>query len=44
MPSELKYKNTKFIYRWHLTEEQQVRAVMIELERVLTKEYLNGRE
>jgi len=21
MPSELKYKNAKFIYRWHLTKE-----------------------
>ena len=21
MPSELKYKNTKFIYRWHLTKK-----------------------
>jgi len=21
MPSELKYRNAKFIYRWHLTEE-----------------------
>jgi len=21
IPSELKYRNTKFIYRWHLTEE-----------------------
>jgi len=21
MPSELKYRNTKFIYRWHLTKE-----------------------
>jgi len=21
MPSKLKYKNTKFIYRWHLTKE-----------------------
>jgi len=22
MPSELKYRNAKFIYRWHLTEKQ----------------------
>jgi len=22
MPSELKYRNAKFIYGWHLTEEQ----------------------
>jgi len=22
MPSELKYRNIKFIYRWHLTKEQ----------------------
>jgi len=21
IPSELKYRNTKFIYRWHLTKE-----------------------
>ena len=22
MPSELKYRNTKFMYEWHLTKEQ----------------------
>jgi len=22
MPSELKYRNAEFMYRWHLTEEQ----------------------
>jgi len=44
MPSELKYKNTKFMHRWHLTKEQQVKAIIMELGRFLTKEYLNGRE
>jgi len=44
MLSKLKYKNAKFIHRWHPTKEQQVRAVMMELGRFFTKEYLNGRE
>jgi len=42
MPSELKYRNAKFIYRWYLIKKQQVRAVMMELGRVLTEECLNG--
>ena len=42
MPSELKYKNAKFMHRWYLTEEQQVRAVIMEPGRFLTKECLNG--
>jgi len=41
IPSELKYRNAKFIYRWHPTKEQQVRAVMMELGRFFTKECLN---
>jgi len=40
--SELKYRNAKFIYRWYLTEEQQVRAIIMELGRFLTEKYLNG--
>jgi len=44
MLSELKYKNNKFIYRWHLTEEQQVRAVIMELGRFFIKKYLNRQE
>jgi len=43
IPSKLKYKNAKFIYRWHLTKEQRVRVVIIELRRFLTKKCLNGR-
>ena len=42
MLSELKYKNADYIYGQYLTEEQQVGTVIMELERFLTKEYLNG--
>jgi len=41
MPSELKYRNAKFIYRWHPTEEQQVGAVIMEPGRFFTEECLN---
>jgi len=41
MLSELKYRNNKFIYGWHLTEEQQVGAVIMELGKFLTEECLN---
>jgi len=41
MPSKLKYRNNKFIYRWHLIKEQQVKAIIIELGRFLTEECLN---
>jgi len=44
MPSKLKYRNAKFMYRWHLTKEQQVKAVMMELRRFLTEKCLNGQE
>jgi len=44
MPSELKYRNAEFMHGWYLTEEQQVRTIMIELGRFLTEECLNGRE
>jgi len=44
MLSELKYRNAKFMYRWHPIKKQQVRVVMIELGRFLTKKCLNGRE
>ena len=40
--SKLKYKNIKFIYKWHLTKKQQVKAVIIKPGRFLTKKYLNG--
>jgi len=40
--SKLKYRNAKFMYRWYLTEEQQVRAVIMELGRFLTEKCLNG--
>jgi len=44
MPSELKYRNAEFIYRWHLIKEQQVGVVIIKLGRFLTKECLNRQE
>jgi len=44
MPSELKYRNAKFMHGWHPTEEQQVGAIIMELGRFLTKECLNGQE
>jgi len=39
--NELKYRNAEFMHRWYPTKEQQVRAVIIELGRFFTKEYLN---
>jgi len=44
MPSELKYRNAEFMYGWHLTEKQQVRAIIMELGRFPIKECLNRRE
>jgi len=41
MPSEIKYRNANYIYRWHLAKEQQVGAIIMELGRFLTEEYLN---
>jgi len=32
------------MHRWHLTKEQQVKIVIMEPGRFLTKEYLNGQE
>jgi len=42
--SEVKYRNTNYIYRWHLAEKQQVRTIIMELRKFLTKECLNGQE
>jgi len=42
MPSELKYRNAKFMYGWHPIKEQQVRTVIMEPGRFLTEECLNG--
>jgi len=44
MPSELKYRNTKFMYKWYLTKKQQVGVVIMEFKRFLTEECLNGQE
>ena len=44
MPSELKYKNTNFIYKCHLTKKQQVRVIMMKLRRFLIEKCLNGQE
>ena len=44
MPSEVKYRNANYIYRWHLTEKQRVGAIIMELRRFLTEECLNGQE
>jgi len=44
IPSKLKYKNTKFIYGWHLIKEQWVGIVIIKLGRFFTEEYLNRQE
>jgi len=42
MPSKAKYRNANYMYGWHLAEKQQVGAIIIELGRFLTEEYLNG--
>ena len=44
MLSKLKYRNAKFIHRQHLTKEQQVRTVIIELEKFITEKCLNRQE
>jgi len=44
MPSEAKYRNTDYMHGWHPTEKQQVGAIIMELGKFLTKEYLNGQE
>jgi len=44
MPSEIKYKDIKFIYRWHLITEQQVGALVMELGRFFIKECLNRKK
>jgi len=41
MPSEAKYRNADYMYRWHLAKKQQVGAIIIELGKFLTKECLN---
>jgi len=33
MFSKLKYKNIRFIYKWHLIKKQQVRVIIMEPER-----------
>jgi len=42
MPSKAKYRNADYIYGWHLTEEQQVKTIIMEPGRFFTKECLNG--
>jgi len=44
MPSKLKYRNADYMHGWHLAKEQQVGAIIMELGRFLTEEYLNRRE
>jgi len=41
MLSEVKYRNANYIYGWHLAEKQWVGAIIMELGRFLTEEYLN---
>jgi len=41
MPSELKYRNAEFIYRWYPIKKQQVRAIIMELGRFFIEECLN---
>ena len=41
MPSEIKYKDTKFIYNQHLAKKQNVKALIIKLKRFFIKECLN---
>ena len=38
---ELKYRNAKYIYSWHLTEVQDKNDLILKLERFFIKEYLN---
>jgi len=39
--SKAKYRNANYMYKWHLAEKQRVGAIIIELGRFLTEEYLN---
>ena len=40
----MKYKDTKFIYGWHLVTKQQIKVLIIELGRFFIEECLNKRE
>ena len=42
--SEIKYKDTKFIYKQHLATKQQIGALVMELGKFLIEKYLNGRK
>ena len=37
-----KYKNTKYIYRWHLVDNIELNKLILQLGRYLTEEYLEG--
>ena len=38
--NKIKYKNAKYIYRWHLIEQQDKVDLIFKLGRFLIKEYL----
>ena len=41
---DLKYRNAKYIYRWHLMEQQDKVDLILKLERFLTEECLDRQQ
>ena len=41
---ERKYRNAKYIYRWHLVDNTELNKLILQLGRYLTEEYLEGRQ
>ena len=39
-----KYRNTKYIYRWHLVDNIELNKLILQPGRYLTEEYLEGRQ
>jgi len=44
MLSKVKYRNTDYIYGWHLAKRQQMGVIIMELERFFTEKCLNRQE
>ena len=40
-PEDLKYRNAKYIYRWHLIEQQDKVDLILKLERFLAEKCLD---
>ena len=43
-PDERKYRNAKYMYRWHLVDNTELNKLTLQLGRYLTEECLEGRQ